>query len=278
MEMETIMSKHNNKKQFNALVILSIISMFPIIWVILSSFKEQTELFNFPLTLFPKSWTLENYRNALSQGNFVLYFSNTAIVAVVSTAIAVAINIMAGYALAKYKFKGRDAIFYTMIATLMIPLQVIMIPIFIQLKNLGMLNSLWGIIIPPAATPTGVFLARQYMVNLPDSMIESARIDGAKEFFIFRTIIVPLSKPIIATIAIFSFMWRWNDFLWPLIVITDNRKQTIQQALANFVGQLQINWSDLLAMTTISIIPVILVFLKFQKYFMSGITSGAVKG
>jgi len=278
MEMETIMSKHNNKKQFTALVILSIICMFPIIWVILSSFKEQTELFNFPLTLFPKSWTLENYRNALSQGNFVLYFSNTAIVAVVSTAIAVAINIMAGYALAKYKFKGRDAIFYTMIATLMIPLQVIMIPIFIQLKNLGMLNSLWGIIIPPAATPTGVFLARQYMVNLPDSMIESARIDGAKEFFIFRTIIVPLSKPIIATIAIFSFMWRWNDFLWPLIVITDNRKQTIQQALANFVGQLQINWSDLLAMTTISIIPVILVFLKFQKYFMSGITSGAVKG
>ena len=272
------MSKHNNKKQFTALVVLSIISMFPIIWVILSSFKEQTELFNFPLTLFPKSWTLENYRNALSQGNFVLYFSNTAIVAVVSTAIAVAINIMAGYALAKYKFKGRDAIFYTMIATLMIPLQVIMIPIFIQLKNLGMLNSLWGIIIPPAATPTGVFLARQYMVNLPDSMIESARIDGAKEFFIFRTIIVPLSKPIIATIAIFSFMWRWNDFLWPLIVITDNRKQTIQQALANFVGQLQINWSDLLAMTTISIIPVILVFLKFQKYFMSGITSGAVKG
>ncbi|MGH4036476.1 MAG: carbohydrate ABC transporter permease [Sphaerochaeta sp.] len=273
------MSKNkNNKKQFTALVILSLICMFPIIWVFLSSFKQQTELFNFPLTLFPKNWTLENYRNALSQGNFVLYFSNTAIVAVVSTVIAVAINIMAEYALAKYKFKGRDAIFYTMIATLMIPLQVIMIPIFIQLKNLGMLNSLWGIIIPPAATPTGVFLARQYMVNLPDSMIESARIDGAKEFFIFKNLIVPLSKPIIATIAIFSFMWRWNDFLWPLIVITDNRKQTIQQALANFVGQLQINWSDLLAMTTISIIPVILVFLKFQKYFMSGITSGAVKG
>jgi alpha-1,4-digalacturonate transport system permease protein len=274
----TMSKNKNNKKQFTALVILSLICMFPIIWVFLSSFKQQTELFNFPLTLFPKNWTLENYRNALSQGNFVLYFSNTAIVAVVSTVIAVAINIMAGYALAKYKFKGRDAIFYTMIATLMIPLQVIMIPIFIQLKNLGMLNSLWGIIIPPAATPTGVFLARQYMVNLPDSMIESARIDGAKEFFIFKNIIVPLSKPIIATIAIFSFMWRWNDFLWPLIVITDNRKQTIQQALANFVGQLQINWSDLLAMTTISIIPVILVFLKFQKYFMSGITSGAVKG
>jgi alpha-1,4-digalacturonate transport system permease protein len=141
-----------------------------------------------------------------------------------------------------------------------------------------MLNSLWGIIIPPAATPTGIFLARQYMVNLPNSMIESARIDGAKEFFIFTNIIIPLSKPIIATIAIFSFMWRWNDYLWPLIVITDNDKQTLQQALANFVGQLQINWSSLLAMTTISIIPVIVVFLIFQKYFMSGITTGAVKG
>lgn len=268
----------NNNKQFVVLIILSILCMFPILWVILSSFKQQTELFSFPLTLFPQKWTIENYVSALSQGNFLLYFGNTTLVSIVSTIIAVAINIMAGYALAKYKFKGRDAIFYTMIATLMIPLQVIMIPLFLQLKNLGMLNSLWGIIIPPAATPTGVFLARQYIVNLPDSMIESARIDGAKEFFIFRNIIVPLSKPIIATIAIFSFMWRWNDYLWPLIVITDNRKQTIQQALANFVGQLQINWSDLLAMTTISIIPVILVFLKFQKYFMSGITSGAVKG
>lgn len=268
----------NNNKQFVVLIILSILCMFPILWVILSSFKQQTELFSFPLTLFPQKWTIENYVSALSQGNFLLYFGNTTLVSIVSTIIAVAINIMAGYALAKYKFKGRDAIFYTMIATLMIPLQVIMIPLFLQLKNLGMLNSLWGIIIPPAATPTGVFLARQYIVNLPDSMIESARIDGAKEFFIFRNIIVPLSKPIIATIAIFSFMWRWNDYLWPLIVITDNRKQTIQQALANFVGQLQINWSDLLAMTTISTIPVILVFLKFQKYFMSGITSGAVKG
>jgi len=129
---------------------------------------------------------------------------------------------MAGYALSKYRFVGRDAIFIVMIATLMIPLQVIMIPIFLQLKQLGMLNSLWGIIIPPAATPTGVFLARQYLMTIPDSLIEAARIDGGNEFFIFRKIIVPVAQPVVATIAIFSFMWRWNDFLWPLIVITDN--------------------------------------------------------
>lgn len=259
-------------------ILLAIFCLFPVIWVCLSSFKPQSELFKIPMTLLPENWTLSNYVEALSHGSFVTYFSNTLFVAVVATVITVLINIMCGYALAKYIFPGRNLIFSIMIGTLMIPLQVIMIPIFLQLKRLGMLNTLWGVIIPPAATPTGIFLARQYMVNLPNSMIESARIDGAKEFFIFRTIIIPLSKPIIATIAIFSFMWRWNDYLWPLIVITDNDKQTLQQALANFVGQLQINWSNLLAMTTISIIPVIVVFLMFQRYFMSGITTGAVKG
>jgi len=260
------------------LLLAALFTLFPVVWVIISAFKPQSELFRVPMSLFPNEWTFANFIAAFSQGNFVVYFSNTVFVAVVATLLTVVINIMAGYALAKYIFPGRDLIFSIMIATLMVPLQVIMIPIFLQLKDLGLLNSLWGIIIPPSATPTGIFLARQYMVNISNSMIESARIDGAKEFRIFWQIVLPLSKPIIATIAIFSFMWRWNDYLWPLIVITDNKKQTMQQALANFVGQLQINWSNLLAMTTISIVPVILVFLAFQKLFMTGITAGAVKG
>ena len=264
--------------QYALLVLLALATLLPVLWVVLSSFKPQSELFRVPLTFIPKDWTIQNYQSSLRAGNFPVYFSNTVFVAVVSTALTVLINLMAGYALAKYIFKGRDVIFTIMIATLMIPLQVIMIPIFLQLKNLGMLNSLWGIIIPPAATPTGVFLARQYLVTLPNSLIEAARIDGAREHTIFFRLIVPISKPIVATIAIFSFMWRWNDYLWPLIVITDNRKQTIQQALANFVGQLQINWSDLLAMTTIAIIPVIIVFLAFQRFFFSGIAAGSVKG
>jgi len=264
--------------QYMIILLLAAATLFPVFWVAISSFKPQSELFRFPMSFLPDEWTSENYQNALSQGDFLIYFCNTVFVAVVATLITVMINIMSGYALAKYRFPGRNIIFFVMIATLMIPLQVIMISIFLQLKRFGMLNSLWGIIIPPAATPTGIFLARQYMVNLPDSMIESARLDGGKELTIFWRIIIPLSKPIIATIAIFSFMWRWNDYLWPLIVITDNKKQTVQQALANFVGQLQINWSNLLAMTTISIIPVIIVFLTFQKFFMTGITSGSVKG
>ena len=184
---------------------------------------------------------------------------------------------MAGYALSKYIFKGRDTIFFLMIATLMIPLQVILVPIFILEKKLGLLNSLWGIIIPPAATPTGIFLSRQYMLTIPNSLIEAARIDGAGEWFIFQRIILPLAKPIIATLAIFSFMWRWNDFLWPFIVIANQKKYTLQLALANFVGQYDVDWSKLLSMTVISIIPLIIVFLIFQKYFIKGMTSGGVK-
>ena len=258
--------------------ILALITLFPIIWVVLSSFKPQSDLFSIPMTFFPKTWTLENYIEALGRGNFLTYFKNSLFVSVISTIIAVVINTMAGYALAKFEFPGRKITFTIMLATLMIPLQVIMIPIFLQLKRFGLLNNLWGIIIPPAATPTGVFLAKQYMTSLPDSLIEAARIDGGSEHFIFRKIIIPMAKPIVATIAIFSFMWRWNDYLWPLIVISKNKLQTIQQALAGFVGQLQINWSNLLAMTTISIIPVIAVFLAFQNFFMQGVTAGAVKG
>ena len=273
----------NNRKTFKILhyallVILTAFFLFPVLWVVLSSFKPQSELFQIPIQIMPQQWTFENYIEAMSRGDFVRYFSNSLFVAVTATIITVLISIMAGYGFSKYFFIGRDFLFMVMLATLMIPLQVIMVPIFLQLKASGLLNTLWGIIIPPSATPTGIFLARQYMATLPNSMIEAARIDGAGESRIFFHIILPLSKPIIATITIFSFMWRWNDYLWPLIVILDDKKQTIQQALANFVGQLQINWSQLLAMTTVAILPVIIIFLVFQKYFMTGISAGAVKG
>lgn len=259
-------------------VLLVFVFSFPLVWIVFSSLKPQSELFTYPLTILPENPTFINFVNALKSGNFVRYFSNSTIVAVISTAISVVINTMAGYALSKYIFKGRDTIFFVMIATLMIPLQVILVPIFILEKNLGMLNTLWGIIIPPAATPTGIFLARQYMMSIPNSLIEAARIDGAGEWYIFHRIVIPLAKPIVATLAIFSFMWRWNDFLWPFIVLSKQKKYTIQLALANFVGQYDVEWSKLLSMTVISIIPLIIVFLIFQKYFIKGMTSGGVKG
>lgn len=263
--------------RYALLVLCSFLFIFPILWVALSSLKPQSELFTYPLTILPKTFTLDNYRDAFATGDFFRFFANSLFVATVSTVITIIINVMAGYALSKYWFVGRDAIFYAMVGTLMIPLQAIMVPIFLLLKDLGLLNSLWGIIIPPAATPTGVFLARQYIKTIPDSLIEAGRMDGAGELKIFANVIVPLATPIIATLAIFSFMWRWNDFLWPFIVITARRKMTLQLALANFVGQFQVNWANLLAMTVVTMIPMIVVFVALQKYFVTGLTAGGVK-
>lgn len=267
----------NKAAKYSALTLVACFFFLPILWVLLSSLKPQSELFTYPLTILPRSPSLANYFQAFQDGAFATYFGNSAFVAVVSTLITIAINVMAGYALSKYFFPGRNLIFAVMLGTLMIPLQAIMVPIFLVLKRMGMLNSLWGIIIPPAATPTGIFLARQYMLTIPNSLIEAARIDGAGEFRIFRAIIVPLAKPIIATLAIFSFMWRWNDFLWPFLVISSKQKMTLQLALANFVGQYQINWASLLALTVVTMIPMIAVFIALQKYFVAGLTAGGVK-
>jgi alpha-1,4-digalacturonate transport system permease protein len=267
----------NKLLKYATLLAVSLVFLFPILWVLLSSLKPQSELFTYPLTIVPRAPSLANYVTAFASGDFLNYFKNSIIVSTASTLLTIAINVMAGYALSKYYFRGRDLIFYLMVGTLMIPLQAIMVPIFLLLKDLGMLNTLWGIIIPPAATPTGVFLARQYIQTIPDSFIEAARIDGGGEFLIFRRIVVPLATPIIATLAIFSFMWRWNDFLWPFIVITRKANMTLQLALANFVGQYQINWANLLAMTVVTMVPMILVFLALQRYFVTGLTAGGVK-
>ena len=267
----------NKALRYTLLSFFSILFLFPVLWVFLSSLKPQSELFTYPLTIFPQTPMLTNYATAFASGDFLAFFKNSIFVSVVATVITVTINVMAGYALSKFYFRGRDLIFYIMIGTLMIPLQAIMVPIFLLLKELGLLNTLWGVIIPPAATPTGIFLSRQYILSIPDSFIEAARIDGAGEFLIFRRVVVPLAKPIVATIAIFSFMWRWNDFLWPFIVISSKRNMTLQLALANFVGQYQINWANLLAMTVVTMIPMLVVFIILQRHFVTGLTAGGVK-
>ncbi len=259
------------------LSLVSLIFLFPMLWVLLSALKPQSELFTFPLTFLPAHPTLGNFVTALNSGDFLRFFGNSVFVTVAATLLTVTINVMAGYALSKYYFKGRDLIFYVMVGTLMIPLQAIMVPIFLLLKSMGLLNSLWGIIIPPAASPTGVFLARQYIQTIPDSFIEAARMDGGGEFLIFRRIIVPLATPIIATIAIFSFMWRWNDFLWPMVVLNRSSVFTLPLALFAFQGDLQTQWHYLLAMTVLTLLPVTIIFLFLQRSITQGIASAGVK-
>lgn len=263
---------------YAALIIISLLFLFPVLWVVLSSFKNNTELYAWPPQIFPREFTLDNYAAAFNKGNFGVYFLNSAIVTVSSTLLLLLINSMAGFALAKYRFKGATFILIGFISTLMIPLEVIMIPIFSIISMLGMYNSLLGIIIPPAATPTGVFLIRQYLLSVPDELLEAARMDGASEWKIYRSIILPIAKPILAVLTIFSFMWRWDDFLWPLIVISDPGKYTIQLALSNFIGEYNVDWSSLLAMSVITMVPILIVFLIFQKQLVKGIVTTGMKG
>lgn len=255
----------------------AIIFLFPIIWIILSSFKNGSELFQYPPTLLPENPTFDNYKMAMQKGDFALFFKNSTMVAIISTGITVIINTMAGYAFAKYQFKGRDIIFVFFISTLMLPLEVLMIPIFQVVKFLGMYNTFVGIIIPPAATPAGVFLLRQYFLTVPDDLIEAARIDGASESAIFVRLMLPIAKPVMSVLAIFSFMWRWNDFMWPLLVIRNTEKYTLQLALANFNGQYSVDWNSLIAMSVVTMIPVLIVFLIFQKQFIQGMVTSGMK-
>ncbi len=260
------------------LFFLCFLFLMPIIWVIGSSFKSGGELFSWPPSLFGKNPSWDNYIKALQEGDFTRYFLNTVFVSIMATVLTVIVNVMSGYAFAKYRFKGQTILFGIVLATLMVPLEVIMIPIFKVIVATNLYNNLWGLIIPAVASPTAVFLVKQYYVGIPDAYMEAARIDGASETNIFLRIMLPLAKPVISVLCIFSFMWRWNDYLWPKLVINSKTKYTIQLALANFSGEYSVDWNTLLAMSVISMIPVIIVFVSLQKYIIGGMTAGGVKG
>lgn len=260
------------------LVVCAFIMVFPIVWVIFSSFKPAGELFRWPPTLLPADPTLENYANALSEGDFMLFFRNTFVVTVLATILTVIINLMSGYVFAKYEFPGRGILFAIVLTTMMIPVEVIMIPVFKVIVATHMYDNLWGLIIPAIASPTAVFLIRQYYIGIPNDYMEAARIDGASETGIFLRIMAPLAIPVISVLCIFSFMWRWNDYLWPKIVISSKANYTIQLALATFSGEFSVDWDSLLAMSVITMVPVLVIFLIFQKHIIGGITIGGVKG
>lgn len=259
------------------LFVLAASWLFPALWIVISSFKTNNDLYSFPPRLWPEPVSFEHFIDAFEKGNFGRYFMNSAIVTVSSTILLLLINSMAGFALAKYKFLGASLLLVGFVSTLMIPLEVIMIPIFKVLSFLGMYNTLLALIIPPAATPTGVFLIRQYLLTVPDELLEAARMDGASEWRIYSQIILPLCKPILSVLAIFSFMWRWDDFMWPLIGISDPSLYTIQLALSNFIGEFNVDWGSLLAMSVITMIPVLVVFIIFQRQFVSGMVTSGMK-
>ncbi|MEE1649255.1 carbohydrate ABC transporter permease [Brachybacterium sp. J144] len=258
------------------LTALALLVLIPLLWTVLGSFKSPTELAQRPPTLLPGQWQPGNYVEALTGFDMLRYLTNSVIVVVVATALTLAINSMAAYALSRYNFRGRDLLFLVTLATIMVPLQVILIPVYQVTASLGLTNSLWGVILPAIATPTGVFLLRQYMLTIPDELIDSARVDGAREFGIFWRVMLPLCKPALAVLAIFSVLWRWNDFLWPLVV-TNERTRTLPVALQRFASQEVVPFNLVLALSVVSMIPVLICFLVFQKQIVQGIAATGMK-
>ncbi|NOZ03784.1 MAG: carbohydrate ABC transporter permease [FCB group bacterium] len=243
-----------------------------------ASFMPTGQANTYPPRFFPGSITTEQYEALFSRLKLLRYLLNSVIVSVSVTIISLFVNSMAGYAFAKYRFPGRDRIFRLLLAAMVIPGQVTMLPLFLMLNRMGLINTYWGIIIPGMAGIFGIFLIRQYVFSIPDSLIEAARIDGAGDFRIYWSLILPLCKPILVTLAIFTFMGTWNDFLWPLIVMTKDTMYTLPVALANLMGEHAQDTELMMAGSVLTILPVMLVFLALQKYYIRGIMMGGVKG
>ena len=257
---------------------LAFVSLFPLLWMLSVSLMPPGAASSLPTPILPASVTFENYRllfGSIGMGRYVL---NSLLIAVLGTVISVAFNLMAGYAFAKLRFRGRDAIFKSLLGALVIPGQVAMLPLFLMLKPLGLINSYGGAIVPLMAGVFGIFLVRQFARGIPDDLIEAARIDGASELRIFTTIIVPVLRPVVATLAIFAFLGAWNDFMWPLIVLTDDGLHTLPVALAGLSREHVQDSELMMAGSVVTVLPVLVLFLALQKQYMAGLMAGSVKG
>lgn len=285
--MPSITVRHNNKKQngnfktfslFIFLCLLTIVFLFPFYWMFVTAIKPVSEVFLYPPKMLPSTYYFENFLTSFKENNFALFFKNSTIVTVIATTITVFINLLAGYAFAKYTFKGKELLFLIVLSTLMIPTQVTMIPNYLIVSRLNMLNSYAGLILPMCAEAFGLFLSRQFISEIPSELIEAARIDGSSEFGIFRKVILPNTKSLVSVLIIFTVMWRWNDFQWPLIILSDSKMYTVQIGLSMLNGTQFIDWNMLMSAALIVTLPIIIVFLIFQKQFVQGIASTGIKG
>lgn len=255
-----------------------VLVVIPFVWMVVSSFKPEAEVRAVPPTWWPESLTTENYTQLFTQLDFPTYFANSAIVAVTVAAGNMVFCSMLGYALAKLQFPGRRIVFALVLGTLMVPGVVIFIPLFVLTTNLGLANSLPGMILPFLAGPFGVFLMRQYILTIPDELIQAARVDGAGELRIFFSIVLPLCGPAVATLGVLTFLTSWNNFLWPLVIATSEDKYTLPVALALYsVGQNATKYGLLLAGSVVVVLPVLVVFLLLQRRIMQGIAMTGIK-
>lgn len=261
-----------------ALVLAAGLTLLPLAWMVSVSLMPTGEASRLPLRLLPSAPTLEHYRTLFTRLDVAGYAANSALLATAVTAISLVLNSMAGYAFAKLPFRGRDALFRTLLAALVIPAQVGMLPLFLMLKGMGLINTYAGVVIPGLASIFGIFLVRQYAQSIPDSLLDAARIDGAGELRIYRSFVLPACTPILTTLALFTFMGTWNDFLWPLIVLSDQDRFTLPVALANLLGEHAQDVELMMAGSVLTVAPMVVLFLALQRYYVAGVVSGSVKG
>ena len=259
------------------LIIGTVLSLGPFYWMIVGATNPSGDILSFPPKLIPGDHLMENLTNLMSSTNIFQALLNSSLIAVIFVVLSLLICSTAGYVFAKFRFRGRNLIFAAFLISMMIPYQATIIPLFQVFSGIDLINTYWAVLLPQLCYPFAIFLMRQNMQAIPDSLIEASRVDGAGEFYIFFKIILPTMKPALAAVAIFLFTFQWNNFMWPLIVLTTENNYTLPVALSTLAGFNSIDYGQLMLGTIISIIPVAIVFFLLQKHFVSGILGGAVK-
>jgi len=259
-------------------IALALVMLIPIIWILLGAFKPDAEIIAYPPTFFPAKFTLKNFTKCMQRIDILQYMKNSIIFSVGTTIPALLVNTLAGYAFARYEFKGKNVIFVIFLATMMIPFQVIMIPEFLEIHMFGMYDTYWGLIIPKIASAYWIFMMRSAFAGLPRELEEAARIDGLNEFGIYSRIMLPLIKPALVTMIILGINGNWNDLLWPLIMTSSSQMRTLANGLAMFVGVRTIEYGAAFAGASISLIPMLLMYIFGQKYFVEGQATSGLKG
>ena len=260
------------------LALLGVVTVFPFVWMVLSSFKTNNEIQSIIQTLLPQEAITDNYLNLQQTFDFLRYFMNSIFIAVAVTVIVIYTSCLCGYVLGKYQFKGKNIIFGFVMMTMMVPWSVTIIPRYTMFMGARLQDTYISLILPVMVSGFGIFMMKQNMESIPDELIEAARMDGSNEFQTFHKLVLPLCKNGISAIAIFQFLWVWEDYLWPYLVINTQEKQLLSVGLKMFNGQYSTDYGALFAATAISIIPVLLIYLFFQKQFIAGIAASAVKG
>ena len=263
----------------NAILLVGVfLTIMPFVYMVSASFKPGSELFSIPVRVFPDDLYLGNYELLFGETSFLRWFANSVFVALARTVIAITLSLMAGYAFAKFEFRFKRPLFFLVIATLTLPLYVILVPLFSMMATLGWMDTYWALILPFTAQAIGIFLARQQLLGIPNELLEAARIDGASEWGIFTRIVVPLAQPVIAVMGILFFTASWNDYIWPLIVLTSDEKFTVSLGLPSLIGPYDQEYGAVMAGSFLGTLPIVIIFLIFQRRFIEGIMAGALKG